>query len=418
MYKKVLLSNNIPVAMLPTTDVRSVCTGIWVKVGSRHEDRAHNGISHFLEHMLFKGTESRTAKSIAVEIDSMGGELNAFTSCENTTFYIKTLDEHLGKSIDLLTDIFMNSVFRESDIEKEKNIITEEIKMVEDTPSDYVHELFSSEIWGGSGLGQPVLGKRETIGKFTRSDLWHHIDTFYGSDNIVVACSGNFREDDLIALLNRSLGAFDRRGNARPVQTPDFVSTSQIVPGQVSESHICLGLEGIPYDSDDRYAMYLLNTVLGAGFSSRLFQEVREKRGLVYSIYSYTMSYSDTALWAVYAGTDRKNVKEVIDVSVNEIRNIPSSLTEEELQRAKDQLKGNIILALESTNSRMASLAKQEIYFGRYYSPEDVIRAVDSVTLAEVKNLSHKIAGKNPFALTLYGPVNEADIDDIRRAIE
>jgi predicted Zn-dependent peptidase len=385
MYKKVLLSNNIPVAMLPTTDVRSVCTGIWVKVGSRHEDRAHNGISHFLEHMLFKGTESRTAKSIAVEIDSMGGELNAFTSCENTTFYIKTLDEHLGKSIDLLTDIFMNSVFRESDIEKEKNIITEEIKMVEDTPSDYVHELFSSEIWGGSGLGQPVLGKRETIGKFTRSDLWHHIDTFYGSDNIVVACSGNFREDDLIALLNRGLGAFDRKSNTRPVQAPDFVRTLKVVPGQLSESHIC---------------------------------EVREKRGLVYSIYSYTMSYSDTALWAVYAGTDRKNVKEVIDVSVNEIRNIPSSLTEEELQRAKDQLKGNIILALESTNSRMASLAKQEIYFGRYYSPEDVIRAVDSVTLAEVKNLSHKIAGKNPFALTLYGPVNEADIDDIRRAIE
>jgi predicted Zn-dependent peptidase len=417
MYKKVLLSNNIPVAMLPTEDVRSVCTGIWVKVGSRHEDGFFNGISHFLEHMLFKGTESRSAKSIAAEIDSMGGELNAFTSCETTTFYIKTLDEHLGKSIDLLTDIFLNSVFRESDIEKEKNIITEEIKMVEDTPSDYVHELFSGEIWGDSGLGQSVLGKRETIGKFTRRDLLHHIDTFYGSDNIVVACSGNFREDDLIALLNRGLGAFDRRSNARPVQTPHFLSTLQIVPAQLSESHICLGLQGIPYDSDDRYAMYLLNTMLGAGFSSRLFQEVREKRGLVYSIYSYTLSYSDTALWAVYAGTDRKNVKEVIDVSVNEMRNLRASVTEEELQRAKDQLKGNILLALESTNSRMASLAKQEIYFGRYYSPEDVIRAVDSVTLDEVKTLANKIAGNNPFAATLYGPVSESDIDNIRRVI-
>jgi predicted Zn-dependent peptidase len=408
MYKKVLLSNNIPVAMLPTEDVRSVCTGIWVKVGSRHEDQAHNGISHFLEHMFFKGTESRSAKSIASEIDSMGGELNAFTSCESTTFYIKTLDEHLDKSIDLLTDIFLNSVLRDSDIEKEKNIITEEIKMVEDTPSDYVHELFSGEIWGEKGLGQPVLGKRETIEKFTRHDLLHHVDTYYGSDNIVVACSGNFREDHLISLLNRGLGTCDIRSGSGPLQAPRFLSTLQIVPGQISESHICLGLEGIPYGSDDRYAMYLLNTMLGAGFSSRLFQEVREKRGLVYSIYSYTLSYSDTALWAVYAGTDRKNVKEVIDVSINEIRNLRSSVTDEELQRAKDQLKGNILLALESTNSRMASLAKQEIYFGRYYS-------LDSVTLSEVKNLADRIAGQNPFAVTLYGPVDEADIDGIQR---
>jgi predicted Zn-dependent peptidase len=417
MYKKFHLKNNIPVVTVNTKDVRSICLGIWVKVGSRYENQEENGVSHFLEHMFFKGTDNLTAKDIAIEIDSMGGELNAFTSCECTTFYIKTLDEHMEKAVKLLTDIFLDSTFPESDIEKEKSIIAEEIKMVEDTPSDYVHDLFSNDTWGESGLGHSVLGTQETIGKFTKGDLLRHINRFYGTDNIIVACSGNFNDEKLISLLNQSLGCLDRSGKSKNISTPEFISRLNVIPKELSESHICLGLKSIPYGSNYRYTMYLLNTMLGSGFSSRLFQEIREKRGLAYSIYSFNLSYTDTGLWGVYAGTDKANVKEVIDVTVSEIKSLSTSITEDELQRAKDQLKGNLILALESTSNRMANLAKQEIYFSRYFSPEEVMMAVDSVTLEDVKNLSQSLSGEKPFALTLYGPVREGDMEAIKKII-
>lgn len=409
MYIKTILNNGIPVVYETTDDVRSVCIGIWVKVGSRYEDSKKNGISHFLEHMFFKGTESRTAKDIAIEMDYLGGELNAFTSAENTTFYVKVLDEYMDKAVELLADIFLQSTFPEGDIKKEKGIITEEIKMVEDTPSDYVHEIFSKSIWGEECLGQSVLGRQETIEAFTRKDLINHIAKYYGINNIVIACSGNFDENVLVEQLNRSFGILKRDSGQKLGAAPEFMSSLNIVPKKLSESHICLGLKGIPYNSEDRYSMYLLNTILGAGVSSRLFQEIREKRGLVYSIYSYNLSYLDTGLWGVYAGTDKKHVKEVIDITTDEMRNLSNSITPAELQRAKSQLKGNLILALESTSSKMTSLAKQEIYYGRYFSPEEIIKAVEIVTLEEVKNLSQQLVGENFLALTIYGPVREGD---------
>lgn len=417
MHKKVNLNNGIPVVMIPSRDVRSICIGIWVRVGSRHENSANNGISHFLEHMFFKGTDTRTAKDIAMEIDSMGGELNAFTTSESTTYYIKTLDAHMEKAINLLTDIFLNSSFPEPDIEKEKNIITEEIKMVEDTPSDYIHELFSRSVWGQSGLGHSVLGIRETIRTFTHGDLINHVNTFYGKENIIVACSGNFKANLLVETLNRSIGNITRSCHKTVAEEPEFRSTITVERKELSESHICLGLKGIPYGSDDRYSMYLLNTILGSGFSSRLFQEVREKRGLAYSIYSYNLSYSDTALWGVYAGTDKKHIHEVIEVTATEMRTLSDTITGGELQRAKDQVKGNLILALESTSNRMLSLAKQEMYYGRYYTPEEIMLAVDSVTLEAVKRLSRRLVTGKPFALTVYGPAEESEIEKIETAV-
>jgi len=396
--------------METTNELRSVCIGIWVKVGSRYEKENKNGISHFLEHMYFKGTESRSARDIAIESDALGGELNAFTSTEYTLFYIKVLNEYIEKAADLLTDIFMNSTFPESDIEKEKNIVLEEIKMVEDNPGDYVHDLFSKNIWGEEGLGQSILGRRETIGSFTRKDLTDHIAQYYGTDNIVVACSGNFQEDALIGFLNRTLGQFTRNGSHLVKQAPRYRGGVNVITKDMSESHICLGLKGLPYISDQRYVLHLLNTILGSGFSSRLFQNVRENRGLAYSIYSFHSAYFDTGLWAVYAGTDRSHVSEVVNITVDEIRSLSSTVTADDLERAKSQLKGNLVLALESTSNKMTNIAKQEIYFGKYFSPDQIIRMVESVTLKNIKDLAAKLAGGEDFALTVYGPVQEADI--------
>jgi len=412
MFKKVTLDNNIPVLMEPAREVRSVCIGIWVKVGSRDESPEKNGISHFLEHMFFKGTKSRSAEGIAMEIDSLGGELNAFTSAEYTVFYVKVLDEYMVKGVELLADIFVNSTFPAEDLEREKSVVNDEINMVEDTPSDYVHDLFNKNIWGETGLGQSVLGKRETLNALTRDDLLAHIDKNYGAEDIVIACSGNIRENELVAYLNDTLGRIKKRGVQRILLPPEYNSGLDIVTKELSETHICLGLKGMQYNSEERYALHLLNTVLGSGFSSRLFQHVREKRGLVYSIYSYHVSYFDAGVWSVYAGADRKNANEVIDITINEMRNLSRSITSEELYRAKAQLKGNLVLALESTSNKMTNIAKQEIYYGKYFSPAEIIKMVEAITLEEVKDLSKRLIEDKPFALTIYGAVKEDDLKE------
>lgn len=396
--------------METTGEMHSICIGVWVKVGSRHERPEKNGISHFLEHMYFKGTNTRTARDIAAETDSIGAELNALTSSEYTLFYIKVLNEYLERAVDLLSDLFIHSIFPEGEIEKEKNIITEEIKMVEDNPADYIHDLFSMSLWGEEGLGQSILGKRETINLFTRNDLLDHISRHYVTQNIVVSCSGNFHMYKLVDYLNKSIGSLSRANEQLRLTPPVFNSKVNIVTKDLSETHIYLGLEGLPYNSDERYTMHILNTVLGSGFSSRLFQNIRENRGLVYVIYSYHQSYFDTGLWAVYAGTDRSHVSEVVNITFDEIKNLSRSVTAEELQRAKTQLKGNLMLALESTSNKMTNIAKQEIYYGTYFSPEEIMHMVEAVTLEEVKVLSQKLVEKNPVALTLYGPVKESDI--------
>lgn len=418
MFKKIKLGNNIPVLMEAAREIHSVCIGVWIKIGSRYESADKNGISHFLEHMFFKGTQSRTAQDIAVEIDSLGGEINAYTSTEYTVFYVKVLAEYMGPALDLLSDIFLNSTFPDTDIEKEKNIVFEEIKMIEDSPSDYVHELFSKHIWGDKGLGQTVLGGMETISSFTRNDLLDYINKYYGAENIIISCSGNFIEGQLIEGLNKTIGSLDRKGVKKHALVPVFTNKTNIVSKDLSEAHICLGLKGLPYSSEDRYSMHLLNTILGSGISSRLFQNVRELRGLVYSIYSYHVAYVDTGLWAVYAGTDKKHVDEVINITVDEIRNLSRSVTAEELQRAKAQVKGNLLLALESTSNKMTNIAKQEIYYGKYYSSDEIIRMVESVTLDKVKDLADMLTGDDSFALTVYGPVKDKDLRDFCKHLQ
>jgi predicted Zn-dependent peptidase len=358
MFKKEYLENGIPVVMEPFKTVRSVAVGVWVKVGSRYEPREENGISHFLEHMFFKGTKKRDTRDIAVEIDSMGGDLNAFTSREHTAFYIKVLDEYLDKGIDLLSDILVNSVFPEDELEKEKKIVREEIKMVEDTPDDYVHDLFNLTVWGEEGLGQSILGRRETVASFTREDILAHIRRYYGTKDIVISCAGNFVPGDLMKMLAKRFGGLRHGSEPKKGTPPEFRRDIRVYTKDMSEAHICVGVPGLSQTSDERYAFFLLNTVLGAGVSSRLFQEIREKRGLAYSVYSFTSSYVDTGLWGVYAGVSKRRIREVAEVIISEMLDLKNTLTDTELERAKKHLKGNLILGLESTSSRMNNIAR------------------------------------------------------------
>jgi len=413
MFHKEHLQNGMPVVMEPMKNMRSVVLGIWVKVGSRYEPAGQNGISHFLEHMFFKGTKKRTTKDIAVEIDSLGGELNAFTSRETTTFYVKVLDEYLEKGLELLTDIFLNSTFPEDDIEKEKKIIKEEIKMVEDTPDDYVHDLSNQTIWGQTGLGQPVLGRRETIRSFTRDDLLHHIRKYYGTKDIVASCAGNFDHEHLLSMLNKHLGNLRRGSEPERGIPPEYKNRAEVHSKELSEAHLCLTLKGVPQASKDRFALFSLNTILGAGVSSRLFQKIREERGLAYAIYSFIASYLDTGIWGVYAGVSRKRVQEVIELILNELYCLKDTITEKELQRAKNQMKGNIMLGLESTSSRMNNLARQEIYYGRYSSPKEIMNEIDSITLMQIRELAEQLIAKEHLSLTVYGPVQGDELKGI-----
>jgi predicted Zn-dependent peptidase len=406
MFKKSHLENGMTVVMEQMSNVRSASIGIWVLVGSRNEPPEKNGLSHFLEHMFFKGTKKRTPKDIAVDIDSLGGEFNAFTSKENTTFYIKVLDEYIAKGVELLTDVFLHPTFPEEEIEREKEVIREEIKMVEDTPDDYVHDLFSSAVWGDEGLGQAVLGRKETVKAFGREDLTSHIRRYYGTRDTIISCAGNFHPEALLEMLNQSLGGLRRGSEPKAGQPPAFKAGTSVHPKELSEMQICLGLQGIRQSSHDRYRLLILNTILGGGISSRLFQEIREKRGLAYSVYSFMSSYRDTGLWAVHAGTGKKKMHEVIDRTLKLLRELPETITEEELERAKNQLKGNLVLGLESTGSRMQNIANQEIYYGRYHSPSEVMREIDSVSLRGAEELAEELIRGKSVALTVLGPVD------------
>jgi predicted Zn-dependent peptidase len=409
MVTKRHLDNGIPVVMEQLKNFRSAIIGIWVKVGSRNETHDKNGISHFLEHMFFKGTKKRTATDISIDIDSLGGDLNAFTSRENTAFYVKVLDEYIDRGIELLSDIFLHSTFPEAEMEKEKGVIKEEIKLVEDTPDDYIHDLFSRTVWGDSDLGQPVLGRRETIKSFARDDFIAHVRKYYGTSDTVVACAGNFDPDKVVGLLNHYLGELRRGSEPEKFAPPSFKNEIAIYPKDLSEAHICFGVEGIPYTSRDRYALALLNSMLGASVSSRLFQEIREKKGYAYSIYSFVSSYLDTGCWAVYAGTGKKKAAIVTELIIKEMKNLHDTITDAEIRRTKDQLKGNLILGMESTSSRMQNIARQEIYYGKYFSQKEIMKEIEAVTIEQARDLARRLINEGRMSLTVLGPVKGED---------
>ena len=413
MYRKDTLSNGIRVVSETLPKSRSVSIGVWVKVGSRHEPQEIGGISHFIEHLFFKGTEKRTAKDIAIEMDSLGGEMNAFTSQETTTYYAKVVDEHLPVAIDILSDILLGSKFDPIEMEKERKVILEEIKGVEDTPDDYIHEFFTSTVWPDNPLGRPILGTKETIKVLKHQDIISYIDHYYSPKEIVISVAGNFEHARLIELLNTSFGRLSRAGVPKKEETPAFSHAVAVRKKQLAQVQVCIGCRGMNYMHEDRYVISALNTVLGNSMSSRLFQEVREQNALAYSIYSYVTSYRDTGLLTVYAGTDPTNTLEVLRLVTRELKKIKDEgITQAEEMRVKNQVKGNLVLSLESSNSHMSRLARQEIYFGKYLSMDDIIKGVEKVTAEQVQRLAQQLFTRENSALAILGPLTKADVPD------
>jgi predicted Zn-dependent peptidase len=395
MIVKETLPNGLTLLTEAMPHVRSVAIGVWLKRGSRHESDAQSGISHFIEHMVFKGTKNRSAERIAEEVDSIGGHMDAFTAKEYASFHLKVLDKHLPLAVDILSDIVLNPLFDAIEMAKEKKVIFEEINMVEDTPDDLVMEQFTEAFWPGHPLGRPILGTKRSVGSFRRDDLAAFFHKVYHPGNILIAAAGHLDHGKTLALVRdrfESLAAGTSTRNGRPPRPAARVITRS--KKELEQVHLCLGRPAYAQGHPNRYATYILNTILGGSMSSRLFQNVREKRGLAYSISSGVTSYSDAGALTIYAGTGIESVDEVIRLTVAELRRFRDELVPaDELLRSKEHLKGSLMLSLEHTGSRMNHLARQEIYFGRPFSLDEVIAGIDSVTAAQIQRVSAEIFG-------------------------
>jgi predicted Zn-dependent peptidase len=403
---KVVLPNGLTLLTEVMPAVRSVAMGIWLRSGSRQEREEQNGISHFLEHMLFKGTKNRTAEEIARAADSIGGHLDAFTAKECSSFSIKVLDEHLPRAFDILADLVKNPLFHPEHIAKERQVIQEEIKMVEDTPDDLVHEIFTQTYWRGHALGRPILGTRQSVGRFKRGQLHDYFQRHYAPGNMLIAAAGHVEHAQVVELAAKEFGAAP--AGARLGESPTPIPHPHIKhrrKKELEQVHICLGTPGYPQTHARRFACYILNTVLGGGMSSRLFQNIREKRGLAYAVFSTLSSFRDAGCLSIYAGTATERAAEVVQLIVEEFRRLKETpLSDEELQRAKDYLKGSLLLSLESTMSRMSNLARLEMCFGRYISLDETAAEVDAVTTDAVLAVARELFATDRLALTVLGP--------------
>jgi len=385
--------------------VRSVTIGVWLMRGSRHESDERSGIAHFVEHMLFKGTDSRSAEDIAQAIDSIGGQLDAFTAKEYASYYIKVLDEHLPLAIELLSDIVMNPAFAPEEIVREKKVILEEIKMVEDTPDDLVHELFTQQFWEGHPLGRPILGSKETVEALAQATLRDYFRAAYAAPNMIVSAAGNLDHAQLRELVSTAFATLPPQGESFTEEAPTVKSTVLTRTKELEQSHICLGTNSYPQNHEDRYVSYILNSLLGGSMSSRLFQNVREKRGLAYSVFSGLSAYRDAGNITIYAGCAADAVEEVIDLCVEELRGLKRTpVPEAELMRAKDHLKGSLMLSLENTASRMSHLARQEIYFERHFGLDETLAGVQRVTTEDIQRVACDLFANGSLAATVLGP--------------
>ncbi len=393
------------------TQVRSISIGVWLTRGSRHESAERSGIAHFVEHMLFKGTASRSAEDIAQQIDSIGGQLDAFTAKEYASYYIKVLDEHLPLAIDILSDIVRNPAFTPDDIEREKKVVLEEIKMVEDTPDDLVHELFTQGFWENHPLGRPILGTKETVESFNADLLRDYFRGVYTADNLIVSAVGNLEHDRVRELVAAKFGSLVGAGAPAADRAPAVVPNVLIRNKELEQSHVCLGVGSYPQDHDDRYSSYVLNTLLGGSMSSRLFQNIREKRGLAYAVFSGLSAYRDAGAFTIYAGCANDAVDEVVDLCVEELRGVKNTeVSASELQRSKDHLKGSLMLGLESTASRMSHLARQEIYFDKQFGLDETLQGIEKVTAADVQRVAADLFQNGSLSATVLGNVNGLQI--------
>jgi predicted Zn-dependent peptidase len=401
------LDNGIRLVTESMGHVRSVSLGVWLTSGSRHESDEDSGIAHFVEHMLFKGTDTRSAEDIAQAVDSIGGQLDAFTAKEYASYYVKVLDQHLPLAVDILSDIVLRPAFNQVDIEREKKVILEEIKMVEDTPDDLVHELFTQAFWEGHPLGRPILGTKESVEALSQQRLRNHFAGAYAAENVIISAAGNIEHAAVREALEKAFGAMPSSGRAQEMAPPRVIPKVVIRSKDLEQSHICLGASSYPQNHDGRYASYVLNTILGGSMSSRLFQNIREKRGLCYSVFSGINAYRDAGSLTVYAGCANDAVGEVIDLTVEELRLIKQNeVSDSELRRAKDHLKGSVMLSLENTASRMSHLARQEIYFDRQFSLDETLEGIERVTPVDIRHVAQELFSNGALAATVLGQTN------------
>ncbi len=394
---------------------RSVTMGVWVNVGARDERPEESGLSHFIEHMIFKGTEKRTAVQIAKEFDAIGGQCNAFTSKENTCYHAKVLDTCLGTMVELMSDIFLNSVFHAKEVDRERQVILQEIKMLEDTPDEHVHVLLAQAVWGNHPLGRSVLGRPETVAEFNSATVKEYFGRAYQPERIVIAAAGNLEHEAFGELIARAF-AVVRESNDFPERTTpamDRVITAH--PKHLEQVHLCLGTKGIPVTDPRAYTCSVLNVILGGNMSSRLFQEVRERRGLAYAVYSFLALYSDTGMCGVYVGTDQSNIQQVLEIIIKEMKQIKEQPVDSaELRNAKEYLKGGLYLGAESTENQMTRLAHNEIHFGRHVPLKEVEEDIEKVTAEDILELSQDIFQKESASLTLLGPVDDEGLHEWR----
>ncbi len=415
MFEKTLLDNGIRILTEQRSGTRAVSLGIWVENGSRHEERRQGGLSHFVEHLLFKGTERRSPQKIAEEMDSVGGVLNAFTGKESTCYYAKVVDEHLPLAIDVLKDIFLNSVFDPEEIERERTVILQEIASADENPEDFVHDLFNLDYFGDHPLGRPVCGEVDTVSGFTRDDLVGFVADRYLPGRVIIAGAGNLSHAELVDAVAGDFGAVPSRPLEDTGATPEVGRGLHLHPRKLGQVHVCLGVPALAHGDPRHYAAHVLNTLLGGGMSSRLFQEIRERRGKAYSVYSFLSSYRDVGYLGVYVGTRAEWTREVIDLAVEEMFKLAEGkVTGDELARARNQLIGNTLLGLESADSWMSHMTGSEMYHGRQVSLDEIVQGVRDVSLDVLTALARELFSAETMTATVLGDLDGHGVEGLR----
>jgi len=423
-YRKTVLPNGLRIISEQVRGFRSISVGVWIEVGSRHEAKERGGVSHFLEHMVFKGTRTRSAEQIALSLESLGGTLNAFTGREQTCYYARILDCHLPRAIDVLADLVVNPRLVPKDIEKERKVICEEILDLEDAPSEFLHDMFCENLWLDHPIGRPIMGNVQTVGAITRKDLVAHLRAHYGPPNVVVAAAGNVDHDYLVRLVKKycrfTVGTAAGHLSGSPkglddagVVLPPAESTQRnlALARDLNQAHVCIGARAMPFSDKRRYVLLVLSNLLGGGMSSRLFQAVREKRGLVYSIYAFHDFFKDTGIFGVYFGTGPEQSVKAADLVFEEFRKVKKRrLTSQLLNDVKNQIKGNLTLSVESTSNRMHRMARHELFAGQYIPMEQTMSAIDRVTAGDILEFANELFATESISISMLGAVDDQTI--------
>lgn len=403
MIKRYTCQNGVRIVLENNPTVRSVAIGVWIGTGSRHETPEINGISHFLEHMFFKGTSTKSAREIAESFDRIGGQVNAFTSKEYTCYYAKVLDEHANYALDVLADMFFHSTFDENELKKEKNVVYEEIKMYEDAPDDIVHDLLSKATYGNHSLGYPILGTEETLASFNGDSLRQYMHDYYTPDRVVISVAGNI-SDSFIKDVEKWFGSYEAKGKATGLEKPEFHTEKLTRKKETEQAHLCLGFKGLEVGHERIYDLIVLNNVLGGSMSSRLFRDVREDKGLAYSVYSYHSSYEDSGMLTIYGGTGANQLQQLSETIQETLATLKrDGITSKELENSKEQMKGSLMLSLESTNSKMSRNGKNELLLGKHKTLDEIINELNAVNLERVNGLARQLFTED-YALALISP--------------